>query len=362
MAKITKVPNGPLIKKKGPFKGSTLKVGGVIKKAQDGFNKVKPGTKQTTPKFRVPESRFVITNDTAKVKPTRWVNNPMPPSKDKEKFPMPSEAVMDSVSKASIPNFDTSKLMKKKAQSGVKLTPQQKRAQIDSIASIKRADIVRKKDSILNRNATARGMTRAEVQAQQQKDKNKPDAVNKDLTDCTKRTDKKGSCTTGQTGGGQSTKDNKRNGGIMKKAQTGGTYYATSKGRVGRLSGSTIGNTIVDVRNESIDTTGYSKGKKEFKKIESSSFDGNTIKKVKRQDVPKVISELKKGATRKEDYRTPNQKKKSKMKAGGMIKRADGSMSKRGLYDNIRANKGSGKKPTKQMLVQEKKIKAKSKK
>jgi hypothetical protein len=45
-----------------------------------------------------------------------------------------------------------------------------------------------------------------------------------------------------------------------------------------------------------------------------------------------------------------------------MIKRADGSMSQRGLWDNIRANKGSGKKPTKSMLSQEKKIKAKTKK
>jgi len=51
-----------------------------------------------------------------------------------------------------------------------------------------------------------------------------------------------------------------------------------------------------------------------------------------------------------------------KAKTGAMIKRADGSFSKRGLWDNIRANKGSGKKPTKQMLVQEKKIKAKAKK
>jgi hypothetical protein len=41
-----------------------------------------------------------------------------------------------------------------------------------------------------------------------------------------------------------------------------------------------------------------------------------------------------------------------------MIKRADGSYSRRGLWDNIRANKGSGKKPTKQMLEQERKIKA----
>lgn len=48
-----------------------------------------------------------------------------------------------------------------------------------------------------------------------------------------------------------------------------------------------------------------------------------------------------------------------KLKAGGMIKRANGSVSKRGLWDNIRANKGSGKKPTAAMLKQEKKIKAK---
>jgi hypothetical protein len=42
-----------------------------------------------------------------------------------------------------------------------------------------------------------------------------------------------------------------------------------------------------------------------------------------------------------------------------MIKRADGSTSKRGLWDNIRANKGSGKKPTKEMLKEAKKIKNK---
>ena len=46
-------------------------------------------------------------------------------------------------------------------------------------------------------------------------------------------------------------------------------------------------------------------------------------------------------------------------KAGGqMIRRADGSYSRRGLWDNIRANRGSGKKPTKQMLEQEARIRA----
>jgi hypothetical protein len=53
-----------------------------------------------------------------------------------------------------------------------------------------------------------------------------------------------------------------------------------------------------------------------------------------------------------------------KMKTGGkvMMKRADGSVSQRGLWDNLRAAKGSGKKPTAQMLKQEKKIKSQSKK
>ncbi|MEY2869414.1 MAG: hypothetical protein RIR01_1905 [Bacteroidota bacterium] len=47
---------------------------------------------------------------------------------------------------------------------------------------------------------------------------------------------------------------------------------------------------------------------------------------------------------------------------GGMLKRADGSYSKRGLWDNIRENAGSGKKPTPEMLKQEEKIKAELKK
>ena len=45
-----------------------------------------------------------------------------------------------------------------------------------------------------------------------------------------------------------------------------------------------------------------------------------------------------------------------------LLKRKDGSKSRRGLWDNIRDNKGSGKKPTKEMLKQEKKILAKKKK
>lgn len=58
----------------------------------------------------------------------------------------------------------------------------------------------------------------------------------------------------------------------------------------------------------------------------------------------------------------------STLKAGGMIKRADGSTSKRGLWDNLRSkaaqNKKTGakpKSPSKAMLTQEKKIKSKEK-
>jgi hypothetical protein len=43
MRGVTPVPNGPLVKKKGPFKGSTLKKGGVVKKAKVGAWQRKEG-------------------------------------------------------------------------------------------------------------------------------------------------------------------------------------------------------------------------------------------------------------------------------------------------------------------------------
>jgi hypothetical protein len=48
-------------------------------------------------------------------------------------------------------------------------------------------------------------------------------------------------------------------------------------------------------------------------------------------------------------------------KGGEMIKRADGSYSRRGLWDNLRKNRGSGRKPTKEMLEQERKIRREEK-
>jgi len=43
-----------------------------------------------------------------------------------------------------------------------------------------------------------------------------------------------------------------------------------------------------------------------------------------------------------------------------LIKRKDGSYSPRGLWDNIRKRRGSGKKPTKEMLEAEEEIKRES--
>jgi hypothetical protein len=52
----------------------------------------------------------------------------------------------------------------------------------------------------------------------------------------------------------------------------------------------------------------------------------------------------------------------AKVKLKKMIKRADGSYSQKGLWGNLRANIGSGKAPTKEMLKQEKKINLQNKK
>lgn len=83
----------------------------------------------------------------------------------------------------------------------------------------------------------------------------------------------------------------------------GGSYTAYSNGRLGRTYGKYS-------PMESIDTTGFGKGKKEFPFTKSYAGAKPIVSKVKRQDVPGVISKLKSGATRFADYRTASQKKK----------------------------------------------------
>lgn len=69
-----------------------------------------------------------------------------------------------------------------------------------------------------------------------------------------------------------------------------GTYVAIN-GRVGRTHG-------INGPYESMDTTGFSKGKKEFELNSSVSGYKTSTSKIQRKDVPAKIEEFKKGATR----------------------------------------------------------------
>ena len=89
--------------------------------------------------------------------------------------------------------------------------------------------------------------------------------------------------------------------------QTGeGTYLASSSGNLVRTT--PIYKEIVQV--QSMDTTGYAKGKQNFELKTSKPSQSPSTEKVSRKDVPTVISKLKEGATRTVDTRTAKQKNK----------------------------------------------------
>lgn len=116
----------------------------------------------------------------------------------------------------------------------------------------------------------------------------------------------------------------------IKKAQA-GSYITTKSGRIGRIYGK-YG------PYESMDTTGYSKGKKEFDLDSSLPGFKKTSTKIKREDVPAKIAEFKKGATRqvkmKNGGKTPAwQRKEGKNPSGGL--------NAKGVASYRRANPGS---------------------
>ena len=75
--------------------------------------------------------------------------------------------------------------------------------------------------------------------------------------------------------------------------------------------------------------------------------------------VPKKTSGIDKNPSLDMDLNKANYERLRAKNGKQMLKRADGSYSRRGLWDNIRANRGSGRKPTAAMLKQERKIKSK---
>jgi len=253
--KITPVPNGPLIKKKGPFKGSTLKTGGTIKKAQTGVAM----TKRDSLVANIKEQSRLRQN--LKDFQKKVGSKPLTPELIREK---------DSL-KGLLSNFSTKQRVKSTG-----LTEQQL-AKNDSVYT----EQERKKKSEVDDSGQLR-------------------CIGKDNQGCS------GSQRASERRVRQEAR--RKNGGPVKKALLG-----TMMGMAGG-------------KNNPI----YKKTTALRGKLGSAALGMPGMKPM--------------------------------AKNGGLIKRADGSMSRRGLWDNIRANKGSGKKPTKQMLVQEKKIKAKSKK
>ena len=96
-----------------------------------------------------------------------------------------------------------------------------------------------------------------------------------------------------------------------KKKKGTGVYIATAEGKVGRTTPSRTPGGYGTY--ESMDTTGYAKGKKNFvvKENPISSvnqpkiINGESYKTISRKDVPAKIAEFKKGASRTVSYKKP---------------------------------------------------------
>ena len=103
----------------------------------------------------------------------------------------------------------------------------------------------------------------------------------------------------------------------------GGTFYTTREGRVGRITPYGGGRRDSGL-NSSIDTTGYSKGKKSFDYMESS-IDGTQKTPVTKERVLPIIENLKKGAKRtdklKEGGKIPLKKASGKSKAASAARK-----------------------------------------
>jgi len=277
--KITKVPNGPLVKKKGPYAGSTLKAGGTIKKAQDGEYLTKEGSNYTSTKkvktnngpryYQGKSSSMSFSREIASDK-ARKINDSIP----KAKLSARALEVMNQKNGGSV----------KKAQNG-------------------EYKIGKK---IYTTTKAANDTTKEKPYIHYVDNPMPPSKTKKTGIDALIDRASRGY----------------KNGGMIKRAQNGTT--------------TTVKTTKKPIPTGILPSKQRVPGKsKPYTDKQKDSLIDSWMKKVDTTFIKKN---------------------------GGMIKRADGSMSKRGLWDNIRANKGSGKKPTKQMLVQEKKIKAKSKK
>ena len=126
----------------------------------------------------------------------------------------------------------------------------------------------------------------------------------------------------------------------------GGTFYTTQKGRVGRLTKYWKDTGL----NSSIDTTGYSKGRKSFDYTEST-IAGTQKTAVNRERVLPIIENLKKGALRTEKFKEGG--KMPLKKASGKGKAAVQKAVSANIQELTRANreKPAGKKRSKEQIA-----------
>ena len=308
--KITPVPNGPLIKKKGPFKGSTLKAGGTIKKAQNGTSTEDRRTAALAARNALIEKQKTTRDSLAQVRQKRiQTNDSLRNERNKKVW---AKSYENSEGKKKGQDFDTwYKEFDERTKENARKNPEPKgeRTFFGKDNGLKSPckggfcpglNSSSRNGSTIKKAKAGTKVKKAFLGSSMFKD-------NPIYKKTTELRGKLGSSALGIPG----IKPIVKNGSKIKKAQ-------------GGLN-------LVDVTPKSKNDT---IAKKPVQNWVNNPNGGNSpyIKLAKKID---------------------------KKKAGGMIKRDDGSYSKRGLWDNIRANKGSGKKPTAEMLKQERKIKAK---
>lgn len=83
-----------------------------------------------------------------------------------------------------------------------------------------------------------------------------------------------------------------------KNKKSGGTFMSTGSGKLVRTTPIYSGSLGTSAETQSIDTTGYSKGKKGFLLKKDNPSTGKSLEYVPRKKLKEVISNLKFGATR----------------------------------------------------------------
>jgi len=294
MATIKKIGKGPYNPQKATAKGSTLKTGGPIKKAQGGK------------KYITQEGKNYIV--------TQRVNTKDGPRYYQGKSPDMSFATEIASEKARKINDSIPK---------VKLSPRAL-----EVMNNKNGGSIKNKLGIMNKKKTGGAIKKAQNGTMS--------SVMSNISSALKDSEQ--------------LKKEKMN---LEKAKTSSSSSSSKR---------PYSNMSTPYSTSGVNTTTVAKSGKVVKKKNGGPIKGTNAKLTLPKPTKLSAKEMK--APAKVDI-----SKFKKAKSGAMIKRADGSMSRRGLWDNIRAaakkNKAAGKpgkKPTAAMLQQERKIKAKTKK